>query len=113
MALSLNKCELIGNVTKDPELRYTPQGSAVTSFTIATNRYWTTEQGEKKEEAEFHQIVCWDKLAELTSQIVKKGDKVFVEGRLQTKKYEKDGIEKSKTEIVIHNMINLSHKGGE
>ncbi len=107
---SLNKAILIGNLTRDPELRYTPQGTAVASFAIATNRSWTTESGEKKEVAEYHKIVAWNKLAELCSQLLKKGKKVYVEGRLQTREYEKDGAKKSITEIVIDDMIILEAK---
>ena len=70
MARSLNKVLLIGNLTKDPELRYTPQGTAVCTFGIATNRGWTTDSGEKKEDTEFHRVVAWNKLAELCSQLL-------------------------------------------
>jgi single-strand DNA-binding protein len=87
MARSLNRVQLIGNLTRDPELRYTPQGTAVCSFGLATNRSWTTETGEKKEEAEFHRIVAWNKLAELCSQFLTKGKKVYLEGRLSTKNH--------------------------
>jgi single-strand DNA-binding protein len=85
MARSLNRAQLIGNLTRDPELRYTPSGTAVCSFSIATNRNWTTDTGEKKEEVEFHRIVAWNKLAELCSQFLTKGRKVFVEGRITTR----------------------------
>ncbi len=85
MARSLNKVLLIGNLTRDPELRYTPQGTAVATFSIATNRQWKTESGDQKDEAEFHRIVAWDKLAEICSKMLKKGSRTFVEGRLQTR----------------------------
>lgn len=112
MAKSLNKAQLIGNLTRDPELRYTPNGKAVCSFGIATNRYWTTESGEKREEADFHNIVAWGKLAELCSQFLLKGRKVYVEGRLQTRSWTgQDGQQKSRTEIVIDDMILLDSKG--
>ena len=112
MSRSLNKVELIGNLTRDPELRYTPQGTAVCTFGLATNRYWTTESGEKKEDAEFHRIVSWQKLAELCSQLLSKGRKVYVEGRLQTRRWTgQDGVEKQTTEIVISDMIILDSKG--
>jgi len=108
MARSLNKATLIGNLTRDPELRYTPQGSAVCSFGVATNRQWTTESGEKKEDAEFHRIVAWNKLAEICGQLLKKGRKVFVEGRLQTRNWTtQDGQPRQTTEIVITEMILL------
>ena len=108
---SLNKVILIGNLTKDPELRYTPNGVAVVSFGIATNRQWTTESGEKKEDTEFHRIVAWNKLAELCSQLLTKGRKVYVEGRLQTRSWQgQDGAQRSSTEIVIDDMIILDSK---
>ena len=102
---------LIGNLTRDPELRYTPNGVAVCSFGLATNRAWTTEAGEKKEDAEFHRIVAWNKLAELCSQLLTKGRKVFVEGRLQTRSWQaQDGQQRSSTEIVIEDMIILDSR---
>ena len=108
MARSLNRVQLIGNLTRDPELRYTPQGTAVCSFGIATNRSWTTDAGEKKEDAEFHRIVAWNKLAELCSQFLVKGRKVFVEGRLSTRSWNaQDGTQRQATEIVISDMILL------
>lgn len=113
MAKSLNKATLIGNLTRDPELRYTPQGTAVCTFSLATNRQWTTDSGEKKEDAEFHRIVAWSKLAEICSQLLKKGRKVFVEGRLQTRQWQaQDGGQRSTTEIVISDMILLDSKMG-
>lgn len=111
MARSLNKVQLIGNLTRDPELRYTPAGTAVCSFSIATNRNWTTDTGEKKEEVEFHRIVAWNKLAELCSQFLTKGRKVFVEGRLSTRQWNaQDGTQKQTTEIIINDMILLDNK---
>lgn len=111
MAKSLNRVQLIGNLTRDPELRYTPNGTAVCSFGIATNRNWTTDAGEKKDEAEFHNIVAWNKLAELCSQFMVKGSKVYVEGRLATRSWQgQDGQQRSRTEIVISDMILLDGK---
>jgi len=111
MARSLNKAMLIGNLTRDPEMRYTPQGAAVCTFGVATNRTWTTESGEKKEDAEFHNIVAWNKLAEICSQLLKKGRKVFVEGRLSTRSWQgQDGTQKQRTEIVISDMVILDKK---
>lgn len=108
MARSLNRVQLIGNLTRDPELRYTPSGAAVCSFGLATNRSWTTDTGEKHEEAEFHRIVSWNKLAELCSQFLTKGRKVYVEGRLATRNWTtQDGLQRSTTEIVIDDMILL------
>ncbi len=105
---SLNKVTLIGNLTRDPELRYTANGTAVCSIGLATNRSWTTDAGEKKEETEFHKIVAWNKLAELCSQLLTKGRKVYVEGRLQTRSWiGQDGAQRTTTEIVIDDMIIL------
>lgn len=111
MAKSLNRVQLIGNLTRDPELRYTPSGSAVCTFSIATNRSWTTDTGEKKDESEFHRIVSWNKLAEICSQFLTKGRKVFVEGRLTTRSWTaQDGTQKQSTEIVISDMILLDNR---
>lgn len=108
---SLNKVLLIGNLTRDPELRYTPTGAAVCTLGLATNRYWTTESGEKKEDVEFHRAVAWNKLAELCSQLLTKGRKIYVEGRLQTRSWQAaDGNQRSTTEIVIEDMILLDSK---
>jgi single-strand DNA-binding protein len=103
---SVNKVILLGNLTRDPELRYTENKKAVCAFGLATNRNWTTDTGEKREETEFHRIVAWDKLAELCSKYLRKGRKVYVEGRLQSRSYTaQDGIEKFSTEIVIDDMV--------
>lgn len=111
MARSLNKAVLIGNLTRDPELRYTPQGSAVCTFGVATNRQWTTDSGEKKEDVEFHRIVSWNKLAEICAQLLKKGRKVYLEGRLQTRSWNaQDGTQRTTTEIVISEMILLDSR---
>jgi single-strand DNA-binding protein len=111
MARSLNKVTLIGNLTRDPELRYTPSGTAVASFSIATNRQWRVEN-ETKEDVEFHRIVAWDKLAEICGQLLKKGSKTYVEGRLQTRKWQtKDGEDRTTTEIVISEMMLLDSRG--
>jgi len=102
---SLNKVLLIGNLTRDPELRYTPSGAAVCTFGIATNRFYVASDGTKKEEAEFIKIVSWNKLAELCSQLLSKGRKVYVEGRLQTRSWETpDGQNRQTTEVVIDDM---------
>jgi len=111
---SLNKVLLIGNLTHDPELRYTPQGTAVCTFSVATNRSWTDSSGQQQEEAEFHRVVSWQKLAEICSQLLFKGRKVFVEGRLQTRKWTgQDNQERETTEIVIDNMLILDSKHRE
>jgi len=111
---SLNRVQLIGNLTRDPELRYTPQGTAVCTFGLATNRFWTTESGEKKEETEFHRIVSWNKLAELCSQLLVKGRKIYVEGRLSTRTWTgQDGAQRTTTEVVIDDMILLDSRRPE
>jgi single-strand DNA-binding protein len=111
MVRSLNKVMLIGNLTRDPELRYTPQGTAVCTFGVATNRGWVTDSGEKKEDTEFHRVVAWNKLAELCSQLLAKGRKVYVEGRLSTRSWTgQDGVQKTTTEIIIDNMLVLDSK---
>lgn len=108
---SLNKVILIGNLTRDPELRYTPSGTAVCTFGLATNRQWTTQSGEVKEDAEFHRIVAWNKLGELCAQLLSKGRKVYVEGRLSTHSWTApDGAQRSSTEIVIEDMIILDSR---
>lgn len=108
---SLNKVLLIGNLTRDPEMRYTPSGAAVCTFGIATNRYYTASDGEKKEETEFIKIVSWNKLAELCSQLLAKGRKVYVEGRMQTRSWETpDGQSRQTTEVVIDDMRILDSK---
>lgn len=114
MARSLNKVMLIGNLTRDPELKYTPSGAGVCTFGIATNRNWTTEAGEKKDVADFHNIVAWNKLAEICSQLLKKGRKVYVEGRLSTQTWKApDGTNRYRTEVVISDMLILDKKEGE
>lgn len=107
---SWNRVELIGNLTRDPELRFTPNGAAVCTFGIATNRTYL-QDGEKKEEVDFHRLVAWNKLAELCNQLLKKGNRVFISGRLQTRSWEaQDGQTRTVTEIVIEDMILLSPK---
>ena len=110
-ARSLNKVTLIGNLTRDPELRFTPSGTAVCTLGLATNRSWTTQTGETREETEFHRIVAWNKLAELCSQLLAKGRKIYVEGRLATHSWTaQDGSQRTTTEIVIDDMIILDSK---
>ena len=109
---SLNKVQLIGNLTRDPELKYTPTGAAVATISLATNRSWTTDTGEKKEEADFHRLVAWNKLAEICGQLLKKGRKIYVEGRLSTRSWQdKDGSTKYMTEVILSDMILLDSKG--
>ena len=110
-ARSLNKVQLIGNLTRDPELRYTPTGAAVCTIGLATNRSWVMESGEKKEETEFHRVVAWNKLAELCSQLLSKGRKIYIEGRLRTNQWQgQDGTQRYTTEVVIEDMIILDSR---
>lgn len=109
---NLNKVQLIGNLTRDPEVRYTPQNTAVASFVVATNREWKAD-GETKQVADFHNVVAWNKLAEICGQLLNKGTKVYVEGRLQTRSWDDaaSGTKKYKTEVVVEDMIVLTPKG--
>ena len=108
---SLNKVLLIGNLTRDPELRYIPSGAAVTSFTIAVNRVYKLQSGEKKEEVSFVRVVVWARLAEVCNDYLKKGNPVFVEGRLQSRSWEApDGQKRSTLEVIATNIQFL--KGG-
>lgn len=111
---SLNKVMLIGNLTRDPELRYTPQGTAVATIGLATNRSWVpNDGGERQEETEYHRLVAWGKLAEICSKILYKGRKAYVEGRLQTRKWTgQDGYERETTEVVLDSMIALGAPRG-
>jgi single-strand DNA-binding protein len=106
--MDLNKAQIIGNITQDIELRQTPNGQNVTTLNIATNRTWTDWSGMKQEQAEFHSVVLWWKLAEIAGQYLTKGKKVYIEWRLQTRSWEaQDGTKRYKTEIVWENMIML------
>ena len=103
---SLNRVTLIGNLTRDPELKYTPAGTAVCTFGVATNRSWTTTDGQTKEETQFHRIVAWQKLAELCGKLLTKGRKVFLEGRLVYRTFiGKDGQQRTIAEIVLDDFI--------
>ena len=111
-ARSLNKVLLIGNLTRDPEIRYTSSGAAVCSFGLATNRSWKDSEGEVREEAEFHNLVSWNKMAEVCYQILAKGMKVYVEGELRTRSWDDDeGNTRYRTEIKLNEMILLDSKG--
>ena len=111
---SVNKVILLGNVTRDPDLRYTSDGRAVCSLGIATNRVWKDSNGEQQSVAEFTNLVVWAKAAELIAQYVKTGDRLYVEGRLQTKKWEdKNGIIRYTTEVVVNDFVLLSPKTRE
>ncbi|MFQ5798738.1 MAG: single-stranded DNA-binding protein [Bacteroidota bacterium] len=112
MARSLNKVSLIGNVGKDPELRYTSSGVAVSNFSLATNEQWKDPDGNTQERTEWHNIVAWRKLAEICGEWLKKGKKVYIEGRLQYRSYDdKNGIKRYVTEVVAQDMIMLDSRG--
>jgi single-strand DNA-binding protein len=109
--MTLNKVMLIGNLVRDPEIRNTATGKNVASFSVATSFAWKDQTGAKQEKAEFHNIVAWGKLAEICGQYLKKGLKVYIEGRLQTRDWTgQDGIKRYRTEIIAENMIMLSPK---
>ncbi|MBP9718572.1 single-stranded DNA-binding protein [Candidatus Gracilibacteria bacterium] len=111
MAFSLNKAQLIGNVTREPEVRVAGT-QKVATIGIATNFSWTDAAGQRKEKAEFHNVVAWRKLAELIEKYVHKGNKIYVEGRMQTREWEgEDGVKRYKTEIVADSIILLGAKG--
>jgi single-strand DNA-binding protein len=112
MAKSFNQAIVMGNLTRDPELRTTPSGQPVASFAVATNRSWVDGSGERKEAVEYHEIVAWGKLGELANQYLGKGRKVMVVGRLQTQSWEKDGVKRQRTEIVASD-INFLDRPGE
>jgi len=113
MAQGINMAIILGNLTRDPELRYTPAGHAVCTFGVATSRSWTTAEGEAQDRTEFHTVVAWNKLAEICSQYLVKGQKVFVQGRLQTRTWNgQDGTRRSRTEIVADQMVMLQRPRG-
>jgi single-strand DNA-binding protein len=106
---SVNKVILIGNLTRDPEIRQTTTGQNIATFGLATNRQWTTSSGEKKASAEFHECVAWAKLAEICEKYLHKGKLIYVEGYLKTRSWDtEEGVRKFKTEIVVEDMIMLS-----
>ena len=116
---SVNKVILLGNLGRDPELKYTPSGSAVANFTIATNETWKDKDGQKQEHTEWHRIVVWGKLAEICGEYLHKGRQVYVEGSIRTRTYkDREGVEKSVTEIKADSMVMIGKgdgpaKGGE
>lgn len=111
--MNLNKAMIIGNLTRDPEIRTTANGTNVASFGVATNHSWTDASGQKQDKAEFHNIVAWAKLADICGQFLAKGRKVYIEGRIQTREWDaQDGTKKSRTEIVAENMIMLDRGNG-
>lgn len=112
MAGSVNKVILVGRLGKDPEMRFTPSGKAVTNFSMATSEYWSDAGGERQERTEWHKIVLWGKVAEVAAKLLSKGKQVYVEGRLQTREWEdQSGGKRYTTEIVANQMQILSDKG--
>lgn len=108
----VNKVILVGNLGKDPEVRYTVNGTPVANFSIATSDNWTDKNtGEKRENTEWHKIVVWRRLAENCGQYLKKGRQVYVEGKLKTRSWEKDGVKRYTTEIIAHDVQFLGRKG--
>ncbi len=110
---SLNQAQLIGNLGRDAELRYTSSGQAVTNFSIATTETWKDKSGQKQEKTEWHRIVLWGKSAETLSQYLQKGKQVFVQGRLETREWEKDGVKKQTTEIKADKVVLLGGGSGQ
>ncbi|MFA6908350.1 MAG: single-stranded DNA-binding protein [Patescibacteria group bacterium] len=111
MSIDLNKVMIIGNVTRDPEVRATPSGISVATFGVATNLVWKDQQGAKQQRAEFHNVVAWRKLSEIVGQYVKKGSRIYVEGRLQTRSWDdQSGTKRYRTEIVADNVIMLDKR---
>lgn len=112
MARGLNRVQIIGNLGRDPEMRYTPSGSAVTNFTVAVNRMRRGAENNLIEETEWFRVVAWEKLAETCDRYLRKGSQVYIEGRLQSRKYtDKDGIERTTVEIVANEMLMLGGRG--
>lgn len=111
MSRGLNKVMIIGHLGRDPEMRYTPSGRPVTSFSLATSRNWTTADGERRSETEWFNIVAWGSLAEICHQYLKKGKQVYIEGRLQTRRWEdEEGNKRSSVELVAREMIMLGER---
>ena len=111
MSRGLNKVMIIGNLGRDPEMRYTPSGKPVTTFSVATSRTWNTSDGEKREETEWFNVVAWSSLAEICKQYLTKGQQVYIEGRLQTRHWDdQDGNKHTSVEIVANEMIILSER---
>ncbi len=111
---SLNRVQLIGNLGKNPEVRYTANGSAVANFSLATNESWVGKDGQKNERTEWHNIVAWGKLGEICGEYLSKGRQVYIEGKLTTRAWEdRDGNKRYTTEIKAENMIMLGGQGGD
>ncbi|NNJ10037.1 single-stranded DNA-binding protein [Chloroflexales bacterium ZM16-3] len=112
MAKDLNKVQMTGYLGADPEMRYTSTGSAVTNFRVASSRTWKDKEGTQHDDTEWFRIVAWDKLGEICNQYLTKGTRVYVEGRLQTRKYtDRDGVDRYTSEVIAQDMIILSPRG--
>ncbi len=110
--MDLNRVTLIGRLTQDPEVKTTPSGQTVASFSLVTNFVWKDAQGQKQEKPEFHNIIAWSKLGEICGQYLQKGKQIYIEGRLQTRSWDgQDGVKRYKTEVIANNMIMLGSKG--
>jgi len=113
MTKGLNKVMIIGSVGRDPEMRYTPSGRPVSSFSVSTTRGWTNSEGERREETEWFNVVAWGNLAEICKQYLRKGRQVYIEGRLQTRSWEdQEGRKRFRTELVANEMILLGSRHG-
>lgn len=112
MSRSINKVILIGNLGRDPELRYTPGGTPVANFSIATTERWRNSEGENQEHTEWHNIVAWRRLAEISGEYLRKGSRVYIEGKIRTRSWEgQDGQKRYRTEIVVDNLMMLDTRG--
>ncbi|OGY89790.1 MAG: hypothetical protein A3B30_01150 [Candidatus Komeilibacteria bacterium RIFCSPLOWO2_01_FULL_52_15] len=110
--MDLNKVMIIGNVVRDPDIRTTPSGQSVASFSVATNLVWKNKEGQRQQKAEFHNVVAWRRLGEIVGQFVKKGGKIYIEGRLSTRSWDdQNGIKRFRTEIIADNIILLDKAG--
>ena len=110
MSRGLNKVMVIGHLGRDPEMRYTPSGRPVTNFNVATSRSWKTSDNERRTETEWFNVVAWGSLAEICNQYLVKGQQVYIEGRLQTRRWEEDGVHRSTVEIVAKEMVMLGKR---
>lgn len=111
MARGVNKAILVGHLGQDPEVKQLPSGSSVTNITVATADSWTDKQGQTQERTEWHRVVMFNKLAEIAGQYLRKGSQVYIEGSIQTRKWEKDGVQRYSTEIIARTMQMLGSKG--
>jgi single-strand DNA-binding protein len=111
--MDLNRTTIIGRLVRDPELRNLPSGKAVTTITVATGRSWVDPQGQKQQQSEFHNVVVWGKMAEIIHQYLRKGSRIYIEGRLQTREWTgQDAVKRYRTEIIAESMIMLDSKNG-